>query len=89
MDLQITPSDTEILDWLDRNASGFGDGWVCRKSVTGRGLRLHETTNYELNKIMRYPNTRYMTARPTIRGAIIQIMESNFSEESVRFIENG
>lgn len=40
-------SDTDILDWLERNATGYGNGWICRMSTTGRGLRLHETSDPE------------------------------------------
>jgi len=38
-------SDTEILDWLEQNATGYGRGWICRPSTTGRGWRLHETSD--------------------------------------------
>lgn len=36
-------TDTELLNWLDKNAKGYGKGWICRDSTTGRGLRIHET----------------------------------------------
>ncbi|KKN80400.1 hypothetical protein LCGC14_0329930 [marine sediment metagenome] len=37
-------TDTELLDWLDSHARHEhpGSGWICRDSVAGRGLRLHE-----------------------------------------------
>lgn len=38
------PTDTEMLDWLQRQTIGYGCGWVCRKSMYGRGIRLHETS---------------------------------------------
>jgi len=37
-----TPTDTEILDWIEKQ--GNGDKWVARQSVTGRGFRLHNTS---------------------------------------------
>lgn len=36
-------TDTERLDWLQGQTRGHGDGWVCRDSINGRGMRLHET----------------------------------------------
>lgn len=36
-------NDTELLDLLEKNAKP-GMGWVCRDSVMGRGLRLHQVT---------------------------------------------
>ena len=55
------PSDTEMLDWLEKHRKGYGIGWICRDSFTGRGLRLHETSMKE--------------AQPTVRKAIIAAMQ--------------
>jgi len=49
-------SDKELLDWLDANARGYGNGWICRDSTTERGLRVHETVGDD--------------AKPTVREAI-------------------
>lgn len=49
-------TDEDMLDWLEKNARGYGNGWVCRDSTTGRGLRLHETSGSD--------------AKPTVREAI-------------------
>ena len=38
------PTDKEMLDWLKRQTTGYGCGWICRKSQFGRGIRLHETS---------------------------------------------
>ena len=38
------PTDTEMLDWLQKQTTGYGCGWICRKSQFGRGIRLHETS---------------------------------------------
>jgi len=38
------PTDTERLDWLEEHAKGYGVGWIWRESTTGRGTRLHETS---------------------------------------------
>lgn len=53
---QTKPSDTEMLDWLQANTKGYGKGWICRNSISGRGLRVHETSIPE--------------AVPTVRDAI-------------------
>ena len=59
----LVPSDTEMLDWLDKNAKGYGNGWVCRDSVCGLGLRLHETSDEES-----YPNVRTAIYQAMRRG---------------------
>lgn len=56
-------TDTEMLDWLQKNAKGYGLGWVCRNSTSGRGLRLHETSSTD--------------AQPTIRDAIAAFMKES------------
>lgn len=45
------PSDTELLDWLQSATTGYGEGWVCRPSSTGRGWRLHETTGVACSSV--------------------------------------
>lgn len=35
-------SDTELLDWLEAQGAP-GMNWIARKSVTGRGFRLHQS----------------------------------------------
>lgn len=65
--LQLT--DTEMLDWLEENARGYGRGWVCRNSTTGRGLRLHETSRLD--------------ARSTVREAIINFIRISDTIESI------
>lgn len=36
--------DTNLLDGLQERMTGYGEGWVCRLSDYGRGVRLHETS---------------------------------------------
>lgn len=36
------PTDTERLDWLQAQTTGYGNGWLARESTTGRGFRLHD-----------------------------------------------
>ena len=55
-------TDTELLNWLDEHAAGYGNGWICRNSTTGRGLRLHETSDPD--------------ASPTVREAILFFIEN-------------
>lgn len=54
------PTDRQMLDWLQKQTKGYGNGWICRNSFTGRGMRLHET-NLEGTK-------------PTVREAIVDAM---------------
>ena len=37
-------TDTDRLDFLDNLTTGYGNGWILRWSTTGRGIRLHETS---------------------------------------------
>lgn len=46
------PSDKELLDWLQSVATGYGAGWVCRPSSTGRGWRLHETSSKDAGEVV-------------------------------------
>lgn len=36
-------TDTERLDFLQKETRGYGKGWIFRGSSNGRGMRLHET----------------------------------------------
>lgn len=56
------PTDTEMLDWLQKNCKNYGKGWICRNSTYGRGLRVHETARED--------------AQETIRKAIATAMEN-------------
>src|SRR5690348_1505064 len=39
----LEPTDSEMLDWLDRKSGSYTGKVVFRWSETGRGWRLHET----------------------------------------------
>ena len=45
-----------LLDGLQAMTKGYGRGWICRNSTTGRGMRLHETSQPD--------------AKPTVREAL-------------------
>jgi len=45
--------DTERLDALQAMTKGYGRGWILRESVTGRGMRLHETSHGEAHATVR------------------------------------
>lgn len=53
-------TDTERLDWLQAQTTGYGNGWLARMSTTERGFRLHETDLPE--------------ATPSVRDAIDKAM---------------
>jgi len=63
-------TDTERFDFLEKN-TGYTLRWVARKSIYGRGYRLHNTSSK--------PN--YPTAREAVDAAIKvdQIEEENES----------
>lgn len=54
------PTDSEMLDWLESQVEGYGNGIIFRFSGMGRGMRLHETS--------------LDGASPTIREAIKDAM---------------
>jgi len=63
------PTDTELLDWLEKQRTDYGVGIVFRQSTTGRGWRLHETDN----------DWKWLTKnepQPTVREAIAYAMEN-------------
>ena len=41
--------DKERLDKLQSLTTGYGTGWILRKSSTDRGMRLHETSSGKAN----------------------------------------
>ena len=42
--IETQTPDKERLDWLEARAQGYGHGWIARDSTTGRGYRLHESS---------------------------------------------
>ncbi len=62
------PTDKEMLDWLDQQRTGYGEGVVFRMSVLGRGWRLHEIDDPEQMISNNVP-------RSTVRAAIADAME--------------
>lgn len=62
---RLAPSDTEILDWLEKNIEGYGDSWICLKRARSRGVR-----------VIRVNKAAYQDARPTIRKAIIDAIKN-------------
>jgi len=69
----LHPSDTELLDFLEKQLTGYGAGVVLRKSTTGRGMRLHETSDLGLGYKCADP-------QPTVRQAIIEAMKIDSKE---------
>ncbi len=48
--------DIDRIEFMQKQTVGYGEGWIFRHSLTGRGMRLHETSSEE--------------ASPTVREAI-------------------
>jgi hypothetical protein len=69
-------TDTELLDFLQEqtNKAAYTGKVICRRSSTGRGWRLHESS---------LPH-----ANGDVREAIMEYMEKVRATESIRFIEN-
>lgn len=36
--------DTVLMDWLTERSDPYAGGWICRPSVQGRGMRLHQAS---------------------------------------------
>lgn len=65
-------TDTELLGGLEK----LGDGpWICRRSTTGRGLRLHETSLAEARRFDASHNG-VLSIYPTPREAIAAFLEA-------------
>lgn len=46
-------TDKERLDKLDLLTKGYGNGWILRESINGRGMRLHESSKDGTSKTVR------------------------------------
>lgn len=68
--MKVKYSDSELLDWLEGQVTGYGIGVVVRQSSQERGMRLHEIGGDWKNLTGNIP-------QPTIREAIVYAMESN------------
>lgn len=53
-------TDKELLDGLQSSSTGYGNGWVLRKSGHGRGMRLHESSGGSLCHDVRKAIERYL-----------------------------
>lgn len=51
--------DTKRLDKLQALTVGYGLGWILRKSTTGRGMRLHETSDLKASETVREAIDKY------------------------------
>lgn len=51
--VQDKPTDTEMLDFLDSLTGEYTGRVILRKSATGRGWRLHESSKVEATKKVR------------------------------------
>lgn len=70
------PTDTDRLNFLQKLATGYGQGWILRLSGYGRGWRLHETSTPgavpdvrdAIDKVMNTgkPRTEWVMSRTTI-----------------------
>lgn len=78
-DIQV--SDTQMLYWLEKHTKDSGDGWICRESATGRGLRLHRITTQEAKFLVN------KKVQPTVRKAIIAAIqdEREFMQNERKF----
>jgi len=70
------PTDKERLDFLQEMTKGYGNGWLLRVSSTGRGMRLHETSQFGASADVRQAIDNYMTRgfRPKHASEILKDM---------------
>jgi len=71
---EIKHTDTELIDWLERQVVGYGAGVVFRQSVRGRGMRLHEIGEDWYTITTNVP-------QPTVRQAITRAMARTMDGE--------
>ena len=60
--------DTARLDKLQGSTEGYGDGWMLRRSTTGRGMRLHETADPNAIRDVRQAIDAYLPPTPDEKG---------------------
>ena len=68
--IEQTPSDKEMIDWLESQRTSYGDGIIFRMSTTGRGWRMHEAKKEGLEDI----GVSHLP-RPSVREAIADAMK--------------
>ena len=55
--------DTKRIDKLQSLTKGYGKGWLLRESSTGRGMRLHETSQEGANPDIRNAIDNYTKSK--------------------------
>lgn len=68
------PTDTEMIEWLEEQnrKKAFTGKCVFRNSTTGRGWRLHETSDNEVRSVMGSWSSCYNTVREAITAAMLE-----------------
>lgn len=69
-------TDKELLDWMQSQTKGYGNGWIFRNSKTGRGMRLHETydSGKEVNRDVRKAISAHIEATKAARKNCVVIL---------------
>lgn len=62
----MTRTDTELLDELQSLTHGYGNGWILRSSKSGRGMRLHETSQEEAVPDVREAISNFLDEMPGV-----------------------
>ena len=73
------PTDTEMLDWLDGQRTGYGEGILWRMPTTGRGWRLHETSKPWCDRAV------LVTPRQDVRDAIADAMLAERERKTIAY----
>lgn len=60
-------SDKQLLDALQLMTKGYGKGWILRDSTSGRGIRLHETSQEEGEPDVREAINKYLDNRDLMK----------------------
>ena len=60
----LHPPQTDVLDELQKHSSGYSNGWICRLSSSGRGLRIHETTRKDAMLTIMEAIKKYLSEHP-------------------------
>lgn len=74
--------DSALLDELAKVGENLGERWICRRSTTGRGLRLHQTSS---EKLIDGSYRQSLTGLPTFetpREAIEDFLEREDTRET-------
>ncbi len=73
-------TDKERIDAIQQLTTGYGDGWILRRSFSNRGMRLHETAGEGAVPNVRDAIDKYLEGRE------VEILQETAGEDAIEQI---